>query len=199
MSDTEKLERIEYLIKYALDNVAQKYYTLETASFKRKTHKDEIKIMIRERFFCYELYHQMRCDNQDYQLLDTNLVLSAEISKNGHDVIENKKIPDFIIHEPGNMDNNLIVIEVKGNMDRKGIAKDFNTLSLFLNDCKYKKGIFILYNHDLKDLRSNMKDIMNKKMFKNISNKNVFSKIKILCKKSQEADTEEAILENLIL
>ncbi len=94
----------------------------------------------------------MRCYYKEHHILDNNIVLSAEISKNGHELIKNNKIPDFIIHEPGSMGTNLVIIEVKAKIDEKGIAKDFNTLSLFLSDCSYELGILILFNCDLKDL-----------------------------------------------
>ena len=195
---SKKIIKIETLIKCALCEVDDKYYRLDTAVKNSTKFKDEVKIMIRERFFCYEFYHQMRCYDKEHHILDNNIVLSAEISKNGHELIKNNKIPDFIIHEPGSMGTNLVIIEVKAKIDEKGIAKDFNTLSLFLSDCSYELGILILFNCDLKDLKTSMKEIVKKEEFKSILNQKKFSKIKILCKKSRKNKTEEIILKDLI-
>jgi len=62
----------------------------------------------RERVYCYELYHQLRCmlgNGFPYKL-------NGEVDKNGHPIIRNAKKPDFIIHKPGDMEYNLVVIEI---------------------------------------------------------------------------------------
>lgn len=194
----KKIDEIEKLIKNALNKIDKNYYILETASKSHSKNQNKINEVVRERFFCYEFYHQMRCCDKKIQLLDNNIILSAEINKRSHEVIKSMKIPDFIIHEPGNMDNNLLIMEVKGNVDINGIAKDFNTLSLFLNNYSYEIGIFVLFNHNLSELKDVMKLIIKKKPFKTISNVECFSKIKILCKKSELTTIEEIYLHNLI-
>ena len=139
----ENYGEIKKLIIDSLKNMESQYYHLERAPSKKELKESEkVRCVIRERNFCYELYHQIRCANKTKQVLDNNLQISVEIDKRGYKLIENNKIPDFIIHEPGTMDNNCLVIEVKGVIDKAGIAKDFNTLLLFLDSCKYKKGIF---------------------------------------------------------
>lgn len=69
---------------------------------------------IRERVFCYEIYHQLRI-----QLTDGfPYTLGGEVDKNGHPIIYNhcRGIkPDFLVHNPGNMgpEDNLAIMEVK--------------------------------------------------------------------------------------
>jgi hypothetical protein len=69
----------------------------------------------RERVYCYELYHQTRCQ------WDPNFEFSlcGEIDKRNHEYVRGKHLhnikPDFLIHRPGQMDSasNLLAIEVK--------------------------------------------------------------------------------------
>lgn len=106
-----------------------------------------------ERAFCYELYHQLR------NVLDDNFDhdLHGEISKVNHEFFRNdKKIPDFIIHRAGDMDNNLVVLEVKGEIIRDGILKDIETLSGFLHNARYQYGIFILFGKSKDDFVTNL-------------------------------------------
>ena len=69
--------------------------------------------IIRERVFCYELYHQLR------QILpkDDPITLHAEIDKRGHIDFgpDDRRNPDFIFHTPGTHKGNTLVIEVKGS------------------------------------------------------------------------------------
>src|SRR5437867_7565620 len=69
----------------------------------------------RERVYCYELYHQWRCQ------WPTRFpyALSGETDKRKHAHVRGKYLddikPDFLVHEPGNMDpdSNLLAVEVK--------------------------------------------------------------------------------------
>ncbi len=111
----------EQVILTALDNIADDYYKVETTY-----NPDGI---VRERVFCYELYHQMR-------LLEFNpkYKLHAEIDKSGHNEFDrlDKKNPDFIFHIPGSFDNESVIVEVKGKIDGSNITKDFETLRIFI-------------------------------------------------------------------
>jgi hypothetical protein len=66
----------------------------------------------RERVYCYELYHRLR-----YVLGDSfPYKLDGEVDKEGHPIIRPRLGPkksDFIVHVPGKMNRNLIIIEVK--------------------------------------------------------------------------------------
>src|SRR5438093_1468159 len=63
--------------------------------------------MVRERVYCYELYHQLR------NALPSNFPckLHGEVDKLGHSLfrsaLEGAK-PDFIVHVPGRIQHNLV-------------------------------------------------------------------------------------------
>jgi len=137
---------IESLIK-AAENMDAHYFQLPIAK------KDDP--IYRERVYCYELYHQLRCmlgNNFPYKLC-------GEVDKRGHPIIRDVK-PDFIIHKPGDMKYNLAAIEVKpvtvkGRLDR--LRKDLNTLKYLLNEAGYYGAIMLIYGNDNGDLPENIK------------------------------------------
>ena len=117
----------------------------------------------RERVYCYELYHQLR----SLWPPDTDYSLSGEIDKNGHKLIRgdglDKKKPDFLIHEPGVMEHNYLIIEVKpSNTDKNGIKKDLKTLTAFRSKGGYSRAIFLIYggpNTNIEKIKATSKDI----------------------------------------
>lgn len=132
------------LIEQALNNMTDNYFRLTTTY--------EPTGIVRERVFCYELYHQIRLRQPN----NHNLSLNGEIDKRGHvDFdIEDRKNPDFVFHIPGEHHGNTLICEVKGILDRsRGIVKDFETISLFISKYGYLAGVFVLYNHSLEELR----------------------------------------------
>jgi hypothetical protein len=72
--------------------------------------------------------------------------LSGEIDKQGHPLIR-QFAPDFVFHAPGQMDDNLLVVEVKPvNAATEGIRKDLETLEYFLSETiGYKLGVQLVY------------------------------------------------------
>ncbi|MFC2167775.1 hypothetical protein ACFLRW_02235 [Acidobacteriota bacterium] len=99
----------------------------------------------RERVYCYELYHQLRKQLGD----DYPYKLDGELDKVNHPEIHDKigaKKPDFVVHVPGNMNNNLLVIEVKQlAASMTAIKIDLETLQLFLNKAEYFRAIMMIY------------------------------------------------------
>jgi len=106
--------------------------------------------VMRERSYCYELYHQIRC-----RLDISPFVLHAEIDKRGQDFIRQifgyDPNPDFIVHQPQST-NNLVVIEVK-NSDFviEDAQNDINKLAVFINGVNYEHGIFLVYGSPIDD------------------------------------------------
>jgi hypothetical protein len=105
----------------------------------------------RERVYCYELYHQLRlswCDHGGYSL-------GGEVDKTHHSLmrgldIDNTK-PDLLVHRPGDMSGNLIVIEVKPITAKKpGIRKDLRTLTAFRRRGQYHHAIYLVYGDNLR-------------------------------------------------
>jgi len=102
----------------------------------------------KERVYCYELYHQLRCilgESSSYKL-------NGEVDKARHPIIQkalSAKKPDFIVHVSGEMDKNLVVIEVKSVTTAKKsfskLKKDLETLEGFLDKANYKNAIMLIY------------------------------------------------------
>jgi len=135
------------LVYDSIKNVPSSFFEIETAN--------GVSPIRRERVFCYELYHQMRCIQTIKRLNLNDFSINAEIDKSGHAIIKQKFNPDFIIHEQRNMTNH-IVIEVKTNANRAGILKDFETIKCMINCYNYIYGIFIMTSKDLNWFKNNI-------------------------------------------
>ena len=62
----------------------------------------------------------------------------------GVDITDTK--PDILVHTPGNMGGNLIIIEVKPiNAARNDIRKDLRTLTAFQRNGEYYKSLYLIY------------------------------------------------------
>lgn len=150
----QDFERFSSALIQAIKNMDSHYFQLPIA--------DEEDPIYRERVYCYELYHQLRC-------ILTNTFpykLNGEVDKSGHPVIRSKKKPDFLVHKPGNMENNLIVVEVKPITVRSRInelKKDIKTLKWFLDNSngKYYRGICLMYGNKNENLPENIKEVIN--------------------------------------
>lgn len=110
----------------------------------------------RERVYCYELYHQWRCQ-WPWRFA---YALCGEIDKRKHayvrgDYLDNIK-PDFLVHEPGQMnpESNLLAVEVKpANTIAAKIVEDLQKLTAlrralknsFDQPANYQHAIFWLY------------------------------------------------------
>jgi hypothetical protein len=106
----------------------------------------------RERVYCYELYHQMRCRWPEAG----PFVLNGEVDKAGHGLLKELGAsgfkPDLLVHVPGTMGGNHAVIEVKpaGEVQEKA-AKDLNTLAVFRTRVRYARAIYLIYGHIISD------------------------------------------------
>ena len=132
------------ILKKALSKVEAEYFKPRTTY--------QPKGIVRERIFCYELYHQMRISPNN------KLSLHGEIDKSGHRDFLKSLNPDFVFHAQTTHLANTLVIEVKGRIVRKEIKKDFETLLFFVGheDNPYQAGAFVLYNHTFNDLMHKM-------------------------------------------
>lgn len=124
-------------LKFSLRNISDAYLSIDRFG--------EATPILRERAYCYELYHQLR------QVLpeDFQYILHGEIDKRGQRYIKqcfNGKCPnpDFVIHEPGTM-NNLAVIEVKASFETVNISNDLRKLRRFIARVAYQHGISIVF------------------------------------------------------
>jgi hypothetical protein len=106
----------------------------------------------RERVYCYELYHQLRC----HWPADTPFYLNGELDKAAHPILRKLGAdyakPDLLIHRPGYMAGNNTIIEVKSsNAQRDGIVKDLKTLALFRTKVNYQRAIYLLFGYEAQD------------------------------------------------
>jgi hypothetical protein len=109
----------------------------------------------RERVYCYELYHQLRLVWGNYE----GYSLGGEVDKTHHPMmvgpdVQNTK-PDLLVHGPGDMDGNLIIVEVKPIIAKKpGIRKDLRTLTAFLRHARYHHAIYLIYGSNPQSFHS---------------------------------------------
>jgi len=133
----------------AIQNIDTHYFQLHFAG------NDELKY--RERVYCYELYHQLRLLLGD----DFPYRLDGELDKEGHAIISGKKKPDFVIHVPGEMGQNLVVIEVKTvNVKDKirELREDIDKLKMFITSkASYYRAIMLIYGSINGDLPQNIR------------------------------------------
>jgi hypothetical protein len=136
----EKEQHFDYFmecLREAATRIEPHYFQVEVAGLARP--------VFRERVYCYELYHQLR------NVLDPRFPykLDGEIDKRRHPRIEAElgaKKPDFVVHEPGDMGRNLVVIEVKALPVRtRALSEDLSTLEGFLKIAQYHRGVLLLY------------------------------------------------------
>ena len=130
-------------LKKACAKIDKHYFQLSVAGRKKP--------VFRERVYCYELYHQLRNALGD----DFPYKLYGEVDKSGHPVIRGEKKPDFIVHEPGKMNRNLVVIEVKPITVKDYIGRlveDLKTLQSFIDEAKYYRAIMLVYGDGKQEL-----------------------------------------------
>jgi len=139
-------------LKEAVRRIDRHYFQLDVADSKNPIY--------RERVYCYELYHQLRCilgNSFQYKL-------DGEIDKRAHPIIEPElgaKKPDFIVHMPGEMDRNLVIMEVKSvNVKDKinKLRKDLKTLKGFLDKAGYYRAIMLIYGNGKQGLPQEIRD-----------------------------------------
>lgn len=118
-----------------------------------------------ERVFCYELYYRLRTlmeneinDDQENVFVANNIFLQSEVIKQNIDIavevfrgigkLSREFMPDFLLHTPGNFDNQLIVMEVKSNPDLSfhSLCADLLKIQEFIIKYSYGQGIFLAVN-----------------------------------------------------
>jgi hypothetical protein len=136
------------IIKLALEKTDKTYVNLSRLRYsmlddKIRTLAMENKYL--ERPFAYEFYHALR------ELIEVKAVelgrrvVQAEVDKRYQNYFRNGKIPDFIIHVPGQIEPNLAVIEFKLATNVDGLSSDLEKLAAFKRfPLKYAYGIEVI-------------------------------------------------------
>jgi hypothetical protein len=124
------MEEFDEILQRATAAIGRSYFLLPVHGLQSPVR--------RERVYCYELYHQMRCQwpREDR----CRYALNGEVDKQKHpyfreddpELEEKFPKPDLLVHVPGERDN-YAVIEVKSaRLDRDEVGKDISTLLRFL-------------------------------------------------------------------
>jgi len=89
-----------------------------------------------------------------------------ELDKKSHSIILGEEKPDFVIHVPGEMEQNLVVIEVKPVTVKdhiKELKKDFDKLKMFItSEISYYRAIMLIYGSVNGDLPQNIRQEIEK-------------------------------------
>lgn len=94
----------------------------------------------RERVYCYELFHQLRIALQDSQL-----TLTGEPDKRGRPDFPPIN-PDFILHIPGNHEQNTAAVEVECRVDLRHLVKDLRNLKI-MRGLGYSTLVLLLFSN----------------------------------------------------
>jgi len=130
-----------------LECLDQSILSIPSQYFMIPRHEDES--VLRERAYCYELYHQLRLRLGD----DFPYTLHGEIDKRGSifftQVFQgHPPNPDFVVHKPGTMDN-LIAIEVKSSRcSQEQAIRDIEKLQILITQVGYQVGVFLVFGPD---------------------------------------------------
>jgi deoxyribodipyrimidine photolyase-like uncharacterized protein len=132
----EELANFEEILCSASTHVSEQYFQLPVA---------DADTIYRERVYCYELYHQMRRRWGNFPFS-----LGGEIDKGGHPRFQNGPYagvkPDYLVHVPGEMHNNLACVEVKPvTRPVAEFIADLQKLTWFCQNANYFRGLFLVY------------------------------------------------------
>ena len=130
----------------ACERISMDYFCLSIAPSKE--------LLLRERVYCYELYHQLRIILENKRFMYT---LHGEVDKRGHEIIHRNYIPDFIVHIPGRM-KNLVIIEVKSLRKNVKLKHDIDKLKYFIDKVEYYRGIMLVFGNTDNQQISKVKD-----------------------------------------
>lgn len=131
-----ELGTFEEILAAAAARIGPEYFQLPIA---------DADAVYRERVYCYELYHQLRCVWDGFPFS-----LGGEVDKGGHPHFQNGPYahakPDLLVHVPGNMDRNLACVEVKpAGRPVAEFSADLRKLTWFCHHANYFCGIFLVY------------------------------------------------------
>lgn len=147
------MQKFTEILKQATSRIYSQFFHL---------HLDGGDPVYRERVYCYELYHQLRC----LWPQSSRYCLNGELDKAAHPILRDLGAdyakPDLLVHRPGDMRGNNTIIEVKScNAKNDGICKDIDTLSLFLERVGYKRAIYLVFGYEAANTAQKIRTIAN--------------------------------------
>lgn len=146
MTSTYDVDKFRRLLTEATAAVRPDYFMLPVADVRG----DEMLIHYRERVYAYEVYHQLRSRWPDWLYS-----LGGEVDKSRHPIVRGPDLdrakPDLLVHVPGDMEHNLVVIEIKPASpealpsERAAIDRDLRKVAAFRSQVRYAAGILLVF------------------------------------------------------
>jgi hypothetical protein len=149
MGRVEDVDRFRALLSHATGSVGQDYFLLPVTDAEGGAPL----IQYRERVYAYELYHCLRCVWPDW-----SYSLGGEVDKRHHPVVRGAGLdnvkPDLLVHIPGIMDQNLVVVEIKAASphpaaDERAIETDLKKLAAFCGSARYEAGFLLVFGDEI--------------------------------------------------
>lgn len=132
-AEGEAVKELSTILEQAMKAIGDPYFRLPVQD------GDPV---FRERVYCNELYHCMRCRWPKH----TEFLLNGEVDKSGHSIVKGNWKPDLLVHGPGFMELNHAIIEVKSvKAERHELRNDLDKLSTFVREWNYRRAIFLIY------------------------------------------------------
>ena len=164
-----------------------------------------------ERVFCYELYHQIRTLMDGHSRIHPetfrDLKLHGELKKDyigqiaqdyyQAQALDSEYIPDFLLHTPGNFDNQHLIIEIKSNpkLSFSGMTNDLQKIQQFIDRYNYERGVFLTINTNPERVANFLALDATKSWFRD--NIRTPDRIHIMCKKKNDVDLYERTIDQL--
>ena len=153
------LTLLRRLMSEAVAHIVQEYFLLPVAD----AQGGEPLTQYRERVYAYELYHQLRSRWPAWQYS-----LGGEIDKQGHPIIHGPDLdgakPDLLVHVPGEMDHNLVVVEIKASrpghlpLHRQALMRDLRKLVAF-RTLGYAAAFLLVFGEGIQEVLELARDV----------------------------------------
>jgi hypothetical protein len=147
MGRVEDVEAFRALLSTATGAVGRDYFLLPVADAEGR----EPIVQYRERVYAYELYHRLRCVWPEWPYS-----LGGEVDKQGSPIFRDLELdqtkPDLLVHVPGAMDQNLVVVEIKAagpTSQREAIETDLKKLAAFCAKAEYAAGFLLVFGEQV--------------------------------------------------
>jgi len=124
-----------------LDNIM---WALDSVAIEQVYHPD---LGVQEHAFAYELYHQLRLQEERRDLDIKPARIHGELNKRAQAYFgDGEAIPDLLMHDPYSNNSNLAAIEIKrARRSRNEIQEDLDKLTKFVREpLEYEERILIV-------------------------------------------------------